>query len=248
MLQTIPTNREPVCASNESTHCSDIVVAAAGVWVVRNRVPVLSDVSLNILAGETIAILGPNGAGKSTLLKCLAGVIRPDRGEFRWFDRLPQCNSSIRRQIGFLGHEHGLYGELTARENLVFAGRMYGVKQPSEQADSALEAASLTQVANKRVVQLSHGLRQRVAVVRAAIHNPRLVLLDEPCASLDVQGRAWLDTRFDEWRHAGTSVCFVSHDFNHSNALADRVVTLEGGRIVNVETAKRRHTLSQRSA
>lgn len=223
-------------------------MAATGVCVVRHRVPVLDDVSLRIFAGETIAVLGPNGAGKSTLLKCLAGAMRPDGGELLWFNRLQQSCSSIRRPIGFLGHEHGLYWELTARENLVFAGRMYGVEQPLEHAERSLKAASLVHIANKRVAQLSQGLRQRVAIIRAAVHDPRLVLLDEPFASLDAQGGAWLDALFDEWRHAGKAVCFVSHDVHHSNALADRIVTLEAGRIVNVATSARRLTLSQRSA
>lgn len=216
--------------------------------VVRNRVAILNDISLQIRVGEAVAILGPNGAGKSTLLKCFAGAVRPDRGELCWFGNSSASSPKVRRKIGFSGHEHGLYGELTTLENLVFAARMYGLENPAKHVESALAAASLIHLSNKRVALLSQGLRQRVAIVRSTIHNPPLVLLDEPFASLDRQGRAWLDSLFATWRQSGQAVCFASHDAVHSRELADRLVTLDCGRIVDVEDTRAWSPVSRRSA
>lgn len=224
------------------------MVTAVNMHVVRNRVPILNDISLTIVAGETIALLGPNGAGKSTLLKCFAGAIRPARGSLRWFHDSSACHPAIRRRIGFSGHEHGLYGELTTLENLIFAARMQRLEQPTKLAEGALTAAALAHLSGKRVALLSQGLRQRVALVRSTIHDPPLILLDEPFASLDGAGRAWLNSLFDLWRHSGRSVCFASHDAPHSREFADRVVSLDRGRIAGVEYMQPRPCLAQRSA
>jgi heme exporter protein A len=241
ITRTRPASNEPLC-------CADEVVAAANVRVIRNRVSILNDISLQVRAGETAAILGPNGAGKSTLLKCFAGAIRPDHGNLRWFNGSSAYGLNVRRKIGFAGHEHGLYGELTALENVVFAARMYGIASPRRCVASALTAASLAHLANKRVAVLSQGLRQRIAILRSTIHNPSLILLDEPFASLDGQGRAWLDSLFESWRRSGQTVCFVCHDAAHSRALADRVVTLECGRVVDIEETHVRSSVSRWSA
>lgn len=226
----------------------DEAVRAADLRVVRNRVAILHDVSLNIRVGETVAVVGPNGAGKSTLLKCFTGAICPDRGELCWFGESPTCSSEVRRKVGFAGHEHGLYGELSTLENLVFAARMFGIDDPQKYSDDALAAASLAHLSKTRVALLSQGLRQRVAIIRSTIHAPLLILLDEPFASLDSQGRDWLDSLFEMWRRSGQAVCFVSHDPDHSRELADRVITLDRGRLVDVEEKHACIPVTRRSA
>jgi ABC-type multidrug transport system ATPase subunit len=233
---------------NELPRRASDAIAAARVCVVRNRLSILDDVSIKAYTGETVAILGPNGAGKSTLLKCFTSAIRPDSGELRWFDGSSRYGLDIRRKIGFSGHEPGLYGELTVSENLVFAARMFGVERSRKCAESALVAASLSHISNKRVALLSQGLRQRVAILRSTIHDPLLILLDEPFASLDEQGRAWLESLFESWHKTGRTVCFVSHDVVHSRSLADRVVMLDRGRIVNIEETHSWPAVSRRSA
>ncbi len=232
---------EPRCRADEA-------ISAAGLRVVRNRVSILSDITLKVRAGETVAILGPNGAGKSTLLKCFAGAIRPDRGELCWFGDSSICSSGVRRKIGLAGHEPGLYGELTLAENLLFAARMYGIGNPEKHVEGLLAAASLAHLCDKRVALLSQGLRQRATIVRSTVHAPPLILLDEPFASLDSHGRAWLESLFESWRRSGRTVCFVSHDAAHSRAHADRLVTLDCGRIVDVEEMHQRPPLARRSA
>ena len=223
------------CDHRTSKFASASVVEAIGITVVRNRVPVLREVVLSVRPGETVALMGPNGAGKSTLLRCLAGAARPDRGTIRWFGNAAGRSMADRRRIGLAGHESGLYFELTALENLIFAARMYGVVRPDNRAKELLAAAGLEPLTNRLVGQLSQGLRQRLAIARAVVHEPQLILLDEPFASLDAQGRDWLEQLFRQWRRAGRTVCFVSHDVRDSRGLADRLVSLDAGRIVEVE-------------
>lgn len=227
---------------------STCVVEAIDLTVVRNRVAVLCELNLSISVGEMVALRGSNGAGKSTLLKCLAGALRPNSGEVCWFGNSARCSLADRRRLGFAGHESGLYAELTARENLVFAGRMYGVARTHQRAKELLAVAGLEPFADRLVGRLSQGLRQRLAIARAVVHEPQLILLDEPFASLDARGRDWLERLFHDWRRAGRAVCFASHDSRDSQNLADRFVLLDEGRFVGDEPTHCPSTYSLRSA
>jgi heme ABC exporter ATP-binding subunit CcmA len=223
-------------------------VEAIGLTVVRNRVPVLREIDLSVSTGEMVALRGSNGAGKSTLLKCLAGSLRPDSGEVRWFGNSARRSLADQRRLGFAGHESGLYAELTALENLVFAARMYGVARPKLRATELLSVAGLESLANRLAGQLSQGLRQRLAIARAVVHEPQLILLDEPFASLDSQGRDWLEQLFHDWRRDVRTVCFTSHDFREGRVLANRIVSLEAGRLVADDVTHCLPTYSLRSA
>jgi ABC-type multidrug transport system ATPase subunit len=136
----------------------------------------------------------------------------------------------VRRQIGYVGHECGLYHELTAVENLVFSGRMYGVALPHERARELLRDTGLEWAAHHAVGKLSQGMCRRLAIARALVHAPKLLLLDEPFASLDADGRCWLELLLQQWRRNARAVCFTSHDIGQCRALADRTVWLEHGR------------------
>ena len=224
------------------------VVEAIGLSVIRGRIPILHEIDLIISEGETLAVMGPNGAGKSTLLNCLTGALRPTHGTICCFGDAARSTAVARRQVGFVGHEPGLYGELTALENLVFAGRMFGIDCPTQRAQMLLTEAGIERVAHQAVGQLSQGLWRRLAIVRALIHEPPLVLLDEPFASLDRDGRRWLERLFQQWRVQGRTVCFASHDVEQSRHLADRVIWLDMGRIVASETTSRDPRVRRRSA
>jgi len=251
----LPLNHWPSAAANRSAIGTQAVsghdvcvVEAIGLAVIRGRVPVLRDVDLAVAGGESIALIGPNGAGKSTLLKCLAGMVRPNAGRVCWFGFPAGRSAAIRRPIGFAGHEPGVYAELTALENVLFAGRMYGVPRASDRARELLAAAGLGPYANCPVGRMSYGMRQRLAIVRALVHKPRLLVLDEPFAGLDDAGRHWLAELYGQWRNEKWSVCFSSHDVAQCSALADRVVRLEAGRIVHVDSTGRTPTVLLRSA
>jgi heme exporter protein A len=144
----------------------------------------LSDVSLSLAAGQTLVVFGPNGAGKTTLLRVLSTLLRPHSGEVTVLDRrLPEDAWAVRGRVGLLGHEPLLYRELTARENLRFHGRLHGASE--QRVEDLLAAVALTDRGDEPLKTLSRGMVQRVAVARATLHDPELLLLDEPRANLD---------------------------------------------------------------
>ena len=148
----------------------------------------LSDVSLSLPAGQTLVVFGANGAGKTTLLRVLATLLRPHAGEVTVLDRrLPQDAWAVRGRIGLLGHEPLLYRELTARENLRFHARLHGVEE--DRVEEVLAAVGLVDRAEEPLKTLSRGMVQRAAVARATLHDPELLLLDEPWANLDPAAR-----------------------------------------------------------
>jgi heme exporter protein A len=189
----------------------------------------LAGVTLNVEEGETLAVFGANGAGKTTLLRILATLLRPHRGVARVFGReLPKEGWAVRGQVGFLGHEPLLYRDLTARENLRFHARLHDV--PFARVDELLEAVGLRTRADDPVHTYSRGMVQRTAVCRAVLHEPRLLLLDEPLAGLD-PGAAELVAALIG---GGTRV-LISHDVEHGLAQADLVLGLKGGRVAFCE-------------
>lgn len=206
-------------------------VEAAGLTVILGRVPVLRGIDLRVAPGESVAVMGPNGAGKTTLLGCVAGSLAPSRGTLRWFGDAAGRSPAVRRQIGLVGHQCGLYSELTALENLVFFGRMYGVRRAAERARDLLAGCGLAARADDPVGRLSRGLQQRVAIARALMHDPPLLVFDEPFANLDTAGCRWLEGLFGEWRRAGRTICFATHDSTQAEALSDRIVGLSAGRL-----------------
>jgi ABC-type multidrug transport system ATPase subunit len=210
-------------------------VAASALTVRLARRRILDQVCFSLSERESVALLGANGAGKTTLLKCLAGLVRPTSGEVRWFGDTTRRVPSVQSRIGFVGHEHGLYLELSPRENLLLAARLHGVKNAHGRADFWLRATRLERCVGQPTRRLSKGMRQRLATARAVIHDPCLVLLDEPFVSLDAEGRAWLSDLLTSWRQEGRAICFTSHDPAACEPLADRLVRLHEGHIEPIE-------------
>ncbi len=194
----------------------------------------LSRVSLTFKAGEIAGIFGPNGAGKSTLLGVLSTLLRPTSGEVRYGGRAASgWGDELRGRIGMLGHDLFLYGDLTARENLLFFGRLYGVGRGGDldaRVDRALDAARLTERARDRVSEFSRGLRQRLALERALLHDPALVLLDEPFTGLDDESASLLGARLRALRDAGRIVVMATHDFESADGLVDRALAIRSGK------------------
>jgi heme ABC exporter ATP-binding subunit CcmA len=207
---------------------------------------VLTDVSFDLHAGEIIGLVGPNGAGKSTVLSILSTLISPSNGDVRYGEMTAAtAGQEIRACLGLLAHELGLYADLTVRENLTFFARLYGAgDKASHGVDRALESAGLASRSDDLVAALSRGMRQRLALERALIHEPRLVLLDEPFTGLDESSSAALVERLHALRTAGRIVVVASHDFDVIDALLDRVVLLKDGRVL--EMPQGRGSLRQR--
>lgn len=194
----------------------------------------VSRVTFEVSRGQILGLLGPNGAGKSTLLALLATLLRPSSGTIR-FGTLDASvdGAMLRAHIGVLGHDLFLYPELTAFENLAFFGAMYGIRDADAAARNALGRAGLGDRADDVVSSFSRGMRQRVALERALIHSPRLVLLDEPFTGLDDASTAALVRRLQGLRDEGTIVIVATHDLDLAEGLLDAAVFLRDGRMVH---------------
>jgi heme exporter protein A len=208
-----------------------------------NRV-VLGELDLDVAEGQSVALVGANGAGKTTLLRLLASLVRPSSGEVRWFGRPAGTDPAQRRLVGMVAHENLLYPDLTLWENLVFAARMCALARPNRTADRWLRDTGLEYHARRRPTQISRGMRQRLGLARALLHDPRIVLLDEPFGGLDREGTDWLTGLLLGLRSQGTTLCFAAHDENNVRRLADRVLHLESGRLQEVGTGTQQSAVS----
>ncbi|HLK89746.1 MAG TPA: ABC transporter ATP-binding protein [Polyangia bacterium] len=196
----------------------------------------LADVSTTFEPGRIAAVLGPNGAGKSTLLAILSTLIAPSTGDVRWGDALLGRGSSLRARIGYVGHEPGIYGDLTAAENLTLFASLHGVSDPAGRAAALLSRVGLGDVARDAAARtFSRGMLQRLALARALAHDPALLLFDEPASALDPAGADWLSRELAAERDGGRVVVLVTHDLSAA-AVADQLVILRRGRVVFDET------------
>lgn len=192
----------------------------------------LDRVRLTVEPGRLLLLCGPNGAGKSTLLKVMAGLLPPTAGEVL-FDGVSasQAGPALRRRIGVLLHESALYDELTVLENLIFAGRLYGVNDVFKTAEAVVERLGLRLMAREPAGRLSRGMRQRLSIGRALIHRPSVLLLDEPYAGLDVRWADELTELLRQWRAAGRTVVLIAHEWRTAWPTADDVAVIVRGRL-----------------
>ncbi|MEM9188760.1 MAG: ABC transporter ATP-binding protein [Myxococcota bacterium] len=197
----------------------------------------LAGVSLRFAAGEVAVVEGPNGSGKSTLLSILGQLARPDAGTVRYGKHPPKRSKrqAIRRQIGILGHASMLYPDLTGRENLELFGALYGVPQVRRRVEALVERFEIGRFFERTTRNYSRGQLQRVALARAILHEPRLLLLDEPSTGLDVAGVRRLKDAVREEREAGRILVLVTHDEELAGAVADRRIRLARGKVDPVE-------------
>lgn len=199
---------------------------------------ILRQIDLEIAAGRAVALRGNNGAGKTTLLRCLASITRPTAGQVWWFGRPADATPGLRRCVGMVAHESRLYPHLTLRENLRFVARMYAIPEPAERADQLLADVGLTAHRDRLPGQISRGMGQRVTVARALVHQPPILLLDEPFSGLDAEGQAWLLNTLSALRTTGCTICFTTHDAAVADQLADEVWELHRGRVYERATVR----------
>jgi heme exporter protein A len=196
-------------------------VAADRVWKYFGDYPALRGASLEVARGACVALIGRNGAGKTTLLRILASLSKPSKGEIRVFGR-----------IGYLGHGIGVYDDLSAIENLTLFGRLAGLANPLESANAALEHVGLARVKDGLAREFSRGMRQRLAIARAFLHHPDLLLLDEPFTSLDDRAVAVLQKLLSAARSRGSTIIMSTHQIREAMELASDVALLERGRMI----------------
>ena len=194
--------------------------------------PVLWDLDLSVPWGETLALFGANGAGKTTLLRILATHMRADYGSVAVAGyNLRTRPEKARRRIGVVGHRSLLYDDLTCRENLVYYGRLFGLKDHGKRVDDVLEKVRLSSRADHRVRTLSNGMQKRAAIARAILHEPDVLLLDEPEAGLDRESVSILGAILAEWTDTGRSVVMTTHDLDLGLDWAHRAGVLRGGKV-----------------
>jgi heme ABC exporter ATP-binding subunit CcmA len=187
----------------------------------------LDEVDLSLMEGQTLVVLGPNGAGKTTLLRILATLLRPSAGDVRVLGaRLPSEAWKARGRIGFLGHEPLLYRDLSGRENLRFHARLHGLRAEAAEAriEALLAATGMAPRAEQRVAELSAGMRQRLAICRCLLHEPGLLLLDEPDSNLDADGRELIRRLIGPAENRTRVI--VTHDPERALPNADRAIVL----------------------
>jgi heme exporter protein A len=196
-------------------------------------VTALLEVNLVVHGAEAVAVFGPNGAGKTTLLRVLATLLRPSDGSVRLFGQEVQDGgAAARRRIGFLSHRSFLYPDLTTAENLQFYARMFRVPASTRRVGALLEQVGLGGWAHRPVRTLSRGLEQRCALARALLHQPDLLLLDEPFSGLDVAAATMLSDTLRQAHAQGTTVLMTTHDIERGVELCGRAIILRRGRVV----------------
>ncbi len=193
----------------------------------------LRGIDLDIRPGEFVTIAGPNGAGKTTLLRILATLSRPTGGQVSIAGHaLPKGADDARRQIGLLSHQPLLYGDLTAEENLQFFGRMYDVPDLHRRAQERLDEVGLLERRGDRTRTFSRGMQQRLAIARALLHDPSVVLLDEPFTGLDPEASDRLEALLRQINDGRRTVVMTIHDLERGWALCDRALVIARGKLV----------------
>jgi heme exporter protein A len=195
---------------------------------------ILKGLDLSIRKGETAAILGPNGAGKSTLLKVLATLIKPTSGlvKINGLD-LKKDHIEVKKMFGYLPHSSLLYDHYTPFENLVFFGNLYGVKNVEERARELVQEVGLSFFINEPVKNFSRGMIQRIAIARAIIHEPKIMLLDEPHTGLDQGAISILNNVILSMKEKGCTTLMVTHDFKQAAEICERIIIVKNGKIAD---------------
>lgn len=211
---------------------TDYAISVSGLTKRFGERTAVDDVSFALERGAFLTVFGPNGAGKTTLLRMLSTLARPTSGiiSIDGIDALEKPEE-VRSRIGMISHECMLYPDLTAEENLVLYGELYGVANPQARARELLDAVGLKHRRMDRVRTFSRGMTQRVSIARALVHEPDIVLLDEPYAGLDPHAAAVFDCLIESVRE-GRTFCMVSHDLEKGSALATHELILRSGKIL----------------
>ena len=205
-----------------------------GVYKYYGDFPALRDVGFRVSRGSTVAVLGRNGAGKTTLLRIVAGLSKPSQGRVRILGREARGgagNDAARARIGVLGHGISLYDELTAFENLALFARLYAIDNPRQRAEQWLDRVGLDRVRDGLVREFSRGMRQRLAVARTFLHDPEVLLFDEPFTALDDRAIGLLQSLLADAHARGRTILMSTHQLREALELATHVALIRRGQI-----------------
>lgn len=226
--------RTPSPTSKNQISAADLVaVDVIGLGRRFGRRDAVRDVSFSLRRGDCLALFGPNGAGKTTLLRVLAGLLRPTSGSARVAGVELPGGATARAVVGLISHQGMLYSALTAIENVEFAAKLYGVTAPRDAARRALERMRVAHRADSPVRSLSRGMQQRVSIARAMVHDPRVVLLDEPYTGLDEAGAAALTDALHTLKGEGAALVLVTHHLGEGLAIASHTAIMRDGQFVD---------------
>lgn len=200
--------------------------------------PVLRGINLHVKPNEFVTLVGPNGAGKSTMMRIVATLLRPDAGDVEiggW--PLSTHAHKVRRHIGLVSHQSLLYQDMTAAENLTFFARLYGLEKSEDRVQQALKMVGLRARQRDPISSFSRGMTQRLTIARATLHEPDVLLLDEPYTGLDQEAVALLDQLLLREKERERTILMITHDLTHSLTVSDRILFLHNGRIVHEVSA-----------
>ena len=215
----------------------ELAIKVSGLRKAFGRTPVLRSVDLEVPWGQVLTLLGPNGSGKTTLIKILATLTRPDAGDVIIGGMpLSKRGQSVRRIIGVVTHDPLLYDDLTGRENLRFSARMFGVQRIDQRIAEVTERMGMTPRLDQRVGTLSHGMKKRFSIARALLHDPVILLMDEPESGLDQEALGLLDAVVTDKSNPQRTVLMTAHSLDRANALGQRMAILVNGRVAYQES------------
>jgi ABC-type multidrug transport system ATPase subunit len=214
-----------------------LAIEIKGLRKAYGRTPVLRDLELEVPWGEVLIVVGPNGSGKTTLIKVLATLTRPDGGAVRIAGAdTTRMGQMVRRITGVVAHDPLLYDDLTGYENLKFTGRMFGLDRIDDRIASVAEQMGVTARLQQKAGTLSHGLRKRLGIARALLHDPRVLLMDEPESGLDQEALALLDAVITDRTRPSRTVLITTHNLERGLALGHRLAILARGAIAFQES------------
>jgi len=210
------------------------VIKAEGLRKNYGKIEAVQGVDFEIGRGELFGLLGPNGAGKSTTIGMLVGAIAPDSGSVVIDGNGSPSDSSVRRKVGLSPQSLALYDDLTARENLEFFGQIYGLSKTKlkQRVDWCLDFAGLTDRANDQIKTYSGGMKRRINMAAALVHEPSIVLFDEPTVGVDPQSRNYIFESIEKLKRAGTTILYTTHYMEEAQRLCDRVAIIDQGKIL----------------
>ncbi|HRO43692.1 MAG TPA: ABC transporter ATP-binding protein [Flavipsychrobacter sp.] len=203
--------------------------------------PALDSFSFQVRKTQIMGLLGPNGAGKTTCINIICGLVKRDKGKVSIFGKDPANNiQQIRKEIGVVPQQIALFGNMTAWENFRYIGRLYGLNEATikERAHNLLSRLGLLQHADKRIGRYSGGMKRRANIIASLLHEPALIILDEPTAGVDVQSRALIHDFLIEYHKKGKTILYTSHHLDEAEELCDEVVIIDEGKFIISGTPK----------